>query len=121
MKYKTNLEKWEATGLLVELTEDRKMKIADWFEYALQKIGDIDLDDTKMVIFPIIRRVGVVVDITYDDIDKIITYVNETFKSRMESLMGKFEYMNNIDYECELIAMYSDEKIIEIQNRNKNE
>ena len=120
---KTNLEKWEATGLLVELPEDKKIKIAHWFQYALDKLlADETVDrNAETLVFPIIRKIAMVVDITTDDIDQIMIYINTTFKSRMESLISKCGYMNNIYYECELTAMYSDEKINEIQNRNKND
>jgi hypothetical protein len=82
---KTNeqiIERWSKTGMLDGLPEDRKEMVATSFEFLLNYLVENDISnngDIESLSFPIIRRIGAVVDITTDDIENIVQEIKEQY------------------------------------------
>jgi len=111
------LKRWKRIGLLKDLPENRMEMMANSFEYLLNLLEEIEEKkpsngDANSIAFPIIRRIGGVIDITNNDIVNIVKEINEQYKDYNtfdEKLYGD-------DKELAFCTEYSEKKIKELKN-----
>jgi hypothetical protein len=113
-KEKYSQKEWENFGLLNKIPDNRKSKITRYFNYLL-KILKCDVnDDIEPLMFTIIRKIGIEVDITNNDINQIIIEARKAYINKHES-----EYVYALSMKCEFTNEFCENKINEFKNKNK--
>lgn len=135
MKNNDLINKWEEYGLLADTPAERKEKVAEILNYAVEFLTKINIttssitresdgmtltaDDLKRIetIFvPIIFRIVNAVDISNDDVKNIYNHMQFDFFDFMKE-QNVIEYPN-IDWEMEYACHYTNYEILKRQTNN---
>jgi hypothetical protein len=116
------VEKWSETGLLYDLSEDKKVLVSNLFESMVKHILSLDKseyeqNDVASITLPIIYRIvnnGGDIDSVIDLYGDITNFFN-IHEEEVSQLVANYD--KHIDAEAELIAMYVEHYL----NQNKDE
>ena len=113
------IEKWERVGFRLEdFDENRRELIVDAFEFIYKKVKDKkhklhgDNDVFGTILFLIIARIINKIDITEDDMIKIIESVSPQYHTRMKEMASEFNYFGTVDYDAEFIREYVENYVL---------
>jgi hypothetical protein len=131
--YNSILEKWDSIGVLDRLTDDKKILAANSFELTLKYLlgsnepnlfdsnepneYSIETNELVTIIFPIIHRIIVEVNIDINDLMLIIETTKKNIPNLIDSLNNDID--GNIDYEAEYCKNLADELILQINNKKE--
>lgn len=118
---KTNNTEWEKSGLLQDISEDRKEMITNCFNIAVDWINDIKIADDgerigeiEVLIFPLFYRIAKEVDL---DKIQILEVCKEFRHAWYRADMSR--YPKSIDPEAAFLKAFAEMKINQCENNNK--
>jgi len=104
-------EKWEKTGLLKGLPEDKKVIVSKLLENAAEYIREHIDEKIIKCIFPAIRRLATD-DLYVEDIIGFTKSYN-TFLIEKEEWIDKIKYVNALDKEVEILTGFCEHYLVE--------
>ena len=107
------IKHWDSLGLLTDISENKIRYISNTLELTLAYLMRLNTQNSVLVtiIFPIIRRIGAEFEFGINDLFEIINEVRIG--------VSELKSIDDIDVEADFCANYANNKIIELQNKNK--